>query len=984
MNLPDGKGVFLLSTLRECGLPIPLVVITGQEDEESAVSALKAGANDYVVKRSNYLAHLPAALKTALDRYRTEKSRHAKPLRILYGDSNVVDVNLTKAHFMAHAPFILLHTVGSAQEILDRFTEAYEKGNGDAAKEAPSYDAIVLDYRLPDMSALELLKVLRNVFQTDIPTIIISGEASQEIAVQALRLGADDYIPKNKGYLYQLPNAIENAFNRTQVEHERAALKASEEHFRRLIENSSDLIMVSDSNAIVRYCSPSIRRILGFEPEEIIGRLSAEYIHPDDVPTLQAKFHHVITNPGVTFGPETVRFSHKDGSWRHMEAFATSTPEPTGGIAVIINSRDITERKEAEDALLNSQIRLAEAMELAQVVHWEGDPKDDVFIFNDSFYAFLGTTAEAEGGYRMRTADYAARFLLPEDAHLVATSKEIMADIQEPFAQVENRIVRRDGQVRHIVTRARHIKDRSGSTIHIFGTNQDITERKKMEDTIQESETKYRGLVENSLVGVFIIQDGLFRFVNKRLCEIYGYTHEELTTNVPSLDFVHPDDRERVQEVMAHMLATQSPTELAHKVIRKDGGSVHVKTFVSSILYEGRPAAAGTMIDTTREENLATQLRQAQKMEAIGTLAGGIAHDFNNILTALTGYASLLKMEVEAGGTVRPNYIDAILSTSMKASNLTQSLLAFARQQPIALASVKINTMIKGTEKLLKRLLTEDITLKTVTSPDEMTILADPTQIDQILINLAVNARDAMVMGGTLTVKTEMVQLSSPFIEIHGLPGPGQYALLSVGDTGTGMDEATKEHIFEPFFTTKDLGKGTGLGLSTVYGIVKQHNGCITVQSEKNVGTTFQLYFPLTNTDEAKEKPSASPIIGGKEILLVAEDNDAVRSLMTTILTRYGYTVIEAIDGQDAIERFNTNSNIALLLLDSVMPKKNGRQAYDEITATHPGTKVIFTSGYTKDVILDKGIEERRFDFITKPVAPEALLRKVREVLDRN
>ena len=846
MNLPDGNGISLAAFLRERGLSLPLVVITGLGDEDSAVSALRAGASDYVVKRDDYLVHLPGTLEMALRRHQTERARHASPLHVIYGEDDGQVFAATRKHFNLYASYVLLEPARSGREILERLSLAAMDRDGGKDKAGQPCDVLLLDYQLADMTAIELLKEVRGVRRLDMPIVVISGEGNQEIAVQALRLGADDYLAKNRGYLYQLPNVLENAFNRVQVERERAALKASEEYFRTLIENASDLILVVDADTIARYCSPSLERILGYKPEAFIGKDPAEHIHPEDVGETLERTAEIIRHPGVTFGPFFIRLRHKDGTWRHTEAFAKSAGSPGQG-RVIINSRDITERR-------------------------------------------------------------------------------------------------------------------------------------KMEEALQESEAKYRGLVESSLVGVFVVHDGSFQFVNQRLCEIYGYPCDELVGRAV-IDFVHPDDHGIITD-MRHQIDQQGRVEGEFRVVRKDGKAVEVKVLVSPLSYRGCLATAGTMIDITRERVLEHQLHHAQKMEALGTMAGGIAHDFNNILTALTGYGSLLKMAIDQGTPVRAAHVEAMLAAALKGASLNQSLLDFARQQPISLHPLNLNELVAGTEKLLKRLLTEDIAFRTELSPEEMTVLADHTQIDQILFNLAVNARDAMPTGGTISLETAVVEVDGLFAEAYGLAKPGRYARLSITDTGMGMDEATSNHIFEPFFTTKEAGKGTGLGLSTVYGIVKQHDGCITVSSEKNIGTTFRIYLPLAAWERA-EKQAPIQAVGGTETLLLAEDDEAVRELMTTVLSEHGYTVIKAVDGDEAVALFNTHHPIDLLILDSVMPRKNGRQAYDDISSVRPGIKVIFTSGYTKDVVLDKGIEEKQFDFIAKPVSIETLLRTVREVLDR-
>jgi PAS domain S-box-containing protein len=427
---------------------------------------------------------------------------------------------------------------------------------------------------------------------------------------------------------------------------------------------------------------------------------------------------------------------------------------------------------------------------------------------------------------------------------------------------------------------------------------------------------------------------------------------------------------------------------------RKDGSTLWVHASVTPIALdeEGRLIGSFAMYTdiTSRKQAeeekalLESQLVQSQKMEAIGTLAGGVAHDFNNILTAIIGFASVLRMDMNDSDP-KIGYIQQILTSANKAANLTQSLLAFSRKQRINLKRQRLNDVIEQTTKLLKRLLTEDIEMKVELSDQNPAILADATQIDQILINLTTNARDAMPRGGTLRIETGVVTLDEEFIALHGYGETGQYALLSVSDTGTGMDENTREHIFEPFFTTKEVGKGTGLGLSSVYGIVRQHNGYIAVDSAINRGATFQIYFPLVRWKEERTSPEASEAQGGSEIILVAEDDRGVRTLITDVLHRYGYTTIEATDGQDALQKFMDNRNVIdLIIIDVVMPKMNGKEVYEEIRSVKPNIKTLFVSGYTRDVIIDKGVEDTMVDFIKKPIALQEFLKKVREILGKD
>jgi len=383
---------------------------------------------------------------------------------------------------------------------------------------------------------------------------------------------------------------------------------------------------------------------------------------------------------------------------------------------------------------------------------------------------------------------------------------------------------------------------------------------------------------------------------------------------------------------------------------------------------------------------LEEQLIQAHKMEAIGRLAGGIAHDFNNILTTIMGYGSLLRHSVPEDDESR-EYVDQILMSSERAALLTRSLLAFSRKQVISPNPSDLNRIIRKIKALLVRVIGEDIELKTDLTAEDLTVMADTNQIEQILMNLAVNARDAMPNGGTLTIRTKVIRLEKEFLNTDAHATPGLYASIEVEDTGQGMDEDIRERIFEPFFTTKGVGKGTGLGLAITYGIIKQHNGYIDASSGLRQGTTITIYLPLIHKKvketEVETLPSP-PTRGGTETILLAEDNHEARKITKKILEGVGYKIIEATDGQEAIDTFMTHrDNIQLLLLDVIMPKKSGKEAYDEIRKVKPDIRSLFMSGYTADFIHSKGVLEDGLNFLYKPVPLDKLLRSVREILDK-
>jgi signal transduction histidine kinase/ActR/RegA family two-component response regulator len=384
-------------------------------------------------------------------------------------------------------------------------------------------------------------------------------------------------------------------------------------------------------------------------------------------------------------------------------------------------------------------------------------------------------------------------------------------------------------------------------------------------------------------------------------------------------------------------------------------------------------------------KKLEQQLRQAQKMEAVGQLAGGIAHDFNNILSVVLGYGELLKDHLPSNDSSSAQYVSFIVSAAEKGANLTQNLLTFSRNQMITTKPVDLNETVKDVVKFLDRVIGEGVQLKTVLYDSDLTVMADKSQIEQVLINICINARDAMPKGGKLTIETTVITVDEDFAKMHLFEEKGRYALISLSDTGIGMDEKTRERIFDPFFTTKDLGRGTGLGLFVVYGIIRQHNGYINVYSEPDKGSTFKIYLPLIEqlVEEQTMEFKAQPR-GGTETLLLAEDDKDVRDLVRHMLEKGGYEVLQATNGKEALRVFSENKdNISLVILDVIMPILNGKEVYRALRKIAPGINVVFISGYTADILTERELLETGLDVIPKPVSSPALLNKVRTALDR-
>jgi PAS domain S-box-containing protein len=595
---------------------------------------------------------------------------------------------------------------------------------------AKPYDVAVLDYWL---GARDGLTLLRDVRQRGVDTaaIVLTGRGAEDVAVEAMKAGAADYLSKTNLTVESLERAVRHAValraGQQQRRQAEAALRASEERFRALVENSSDALLLIDAEARVTYIAPSSTRHLGWRPDQMVGRSFFDFLHPDDREMIGARMAEMLETPGNLVTAE-VRFLHADGSWRIMEGAGVNHIGDSSVGAIVVNVRDITDRRRLEE-----------------------------------------------------------------------------------------------------------------------------------------------------------------------------------------------------------------------------------------------------------------QLRQAQKMEAVGQLAGGVAHDFNNLLTAILGYCNLMLDDIPREDPLRAD-LEEIQSAGERAAALTRQLLAFSRRQMLQPQLVDINTIVQQLEKLLRRLISEDVELVTVLAPELHTVRVDPAAIEQILVNLAVNARDAMPVGGRLTIESANVELDEAYAIAHATVRPGRYVMLAVSDTGQGMDEATRLRVFEPFFTTKEQGKGTGLGLATVYGMVKQSGGYIWVYSELGRGTVFKVYLP-----PAEQRTSAQTEHAGRrhtndahgwETVLLVEDEDAVRALAREVLRRHGYVVLEARHGVDALRVAERHrDDIHLMVTDVVMPHMSGRDLAERLSTVRPKMKVLFMSGYTDHAVMHRDLTPGTA-FIQKPFTPEAFARKVRSVLD--
>jgi len=501
----------------------------------------------------------------------------------------------------------------------------------------------------------------------------------------------------------------------------------------------------------------------------------------------------------------------------------------------------------------------------------------------------------------------------------------------------------------------------------------------------RQAEEAFINLVNAAHIGIYIIQDGYFKVINQPSFEgITGYRQEDLLGQ-KAIFLVAPEYREQVRQQAKSRLQSNDRRPYEYEIITKRGERRWILETVTSSYYAGRRATLGYWMDITERKRLEQQVQQAAKLEAIGLLAGGIAHDFNNLLAAISGYSELTLLKA---GQEHPltQYAEEIKNLTKRGAALTSQLLAYGRRQVMQPEILNLNHILKAMQPMFSRLLGEDIAILSYLAPDLQTVQIDPAQIEQVIMNLVANARDAMPSGGSLIIETANVYLDEAYAATHIEVTPGPYVMLSISDSGVGMDAAIKDRIFEPFFTTKELGRGTGLGLASVYGIVKQNHGHIRVYSEPGQGSTFKIYLPICAQGDTSKAtaPQAAPVLTGYETILVVEDNQDVRQTIGQLLGRFGYQVLTASCPAEAIELSRRHvESIHLLLTDVVLPQMNGRQLAEELISGHPEMKVLFMSGYTANAIVHQGLLDQKVDFLTKPFRLEDLLAKIREVLAR-
>jgi two-component system, cell cycle sensor histidine kinase and response regulator CckA len=720
LRLPDGTGLELLSEIRSRGWPFAVVVVTGSGDEDSVVAALRAGADDYLTKRDDYLTRLPQVFATALTRVRTETERRAHLLRILYVEHKSADISLTRFHLGQHAPHLLLEVVESAEDALQRLPAT-------SATTCP-FDLLLVDYRLPGLNGLELMKIVREERHLDVPVVLITGQGDEQLATQALRLGAADYLVKRPGYLFKLPFALENVCHRARLERDEAALRASEARTRRLseiIESTPDFVGMFDAQGQAFYVNRGGRQMTGLTDDEDVSHLRIEDLHPPEV--------------AARISAQALPTADHDGSW-------------------------------------------------------------------------------------------------------------------------------------------------SGETI---------------------------------------------------VCTRDGRA-------VPGL-----------QVIVAH---------------KKSGDRVE---FYSTIIRE-----------ISVRKKLEAQLLRTQRLESVGRLANGIAHDLNNILAPMLIATPMLRNAVRDSPSSK--IVDIIDSSAKRGAAIIRQLLTFSRGVEGRRAPLQLKALVREMELIMAETFPKNIRVQVATPADTWLVTSDPTQLHQVMMNLCVNARDAMPRGGTLTLGLENITLDPA--SAATLPGaqPGRYVTLSVTDTGTGIAPEHLDKIYDPFFTTKEIGRGTGLGLSTVLGIAKSHQGFIHVESELGQGTRFQVFLPACTVADEAPVPVAQDALppGQGELVLVVDDEENVRQMMCQILDAFGYHVIDFNDATAALDWYKLHGQeAAAVITDMMMPGMDGAVFLRELRRLNPQVRVIAASGNQQESPAADDVAAEVKAILTKPFTVEMLLQALQRVL---
>jgi two-component system cell cycle sensor histidine kinase/response regulator CckA len=753
------------------------------------------------------------------------------------------------------------------------------------------------------------------------------------------------------------------------------ALRASETRYRRLFEAARDGILILDATTgEITAVNPFLADLLGYSRHDILGKKLWELGPFQEIKRGKVAFKELQSQEYIRY--DDLRLETGDGRWIDVE-FVSNTYVTDTEKVIQCSIRDITERKLMERAQQNSDERYLALFEYAREGILIADRQSNYIDANPAICRMLGYSRGELIG--LHAADIVA---VSEIAHIEPALAQI---INSPAYQREWQFRRKDGSLFAAEVVATAIPD--GNLVAMI---RDVTDRHRADTVLERTEGRMLFALQNAHVGIWDMDyvSGVLQW-SQVMEEQYGLQPGTFGGTFDAFaQRLHPDDRASVVDAIRHATETGSDFAVLHRIIRPDGNVRWLSGAGRTFLDErGQPLrAVGISQDVTERHVLEGQFQQAQKMEAVGRLAGGVAHDFNNLLTVILGFCELLLAGV-ADDDPRRSDMTEIQKAATRAAALTSQLLAFSRKQIIEPAVLDLNIIIGDMRPMLGRLIREDVKILLGLPPRLGCVKADRGQVEQVVVNLAVNAQDAMPNGGTLTIETANVELDEHYAAFHAGVNPGPYVVLTVTDSGVGMPDEVLQHLFEPFFTTKGEGKGTGLGLATVHGIAARNGGSVNVYSEVGRGSSFKVYFPQVGVAAVPVATPAPPPASVRarasgETVLVVEDAPALRELTKRLLETHGYTVVVAANAREAMRIFDENASIDILLTDVVMPGLSGPELTKELTARRPGLKVIYMSGYTDEAIVQHGVLLPGIAFLHKPFTSIVLSRKIRDVLD--
>ena len=878
-----------------------------------------------------------------------------KPVRILLVEDSSDDVVLFRHVLAAALPQVPAHLAHA-----NTITSALEQ------LQQAAYDVIFLDYQLGVETGLELLGEMRRRGM-ETPAVFLTGHGDEQLAVQAMKCGACDYLPKSKLDPSTLQRALRFALSlqehQGRLKQAQTELRAREQRFRALVENAFDATVLMNAEGMILWASNSCPRVLGLAAAELLGANGFELLNGENPRQARRLWRDLLRHPGQ---PLPVEFRYQNKTLREIEGVGTNWLHEPAVAAVVFNLRDVTERRLAEAAAQAERRRLHNVLEVLPVMVCLLTPDHYVRFANRCFREHFG---ESQGRrcyeYLFHRSDPC-----PECQSFIPLQTRAPHHWEWPAP---------NGNCYDIYDFP--FTDTDGSPL-ILEMDMNVTGRRRAEEELH----KLSSAVEQAADSVVITDcQGRIEYVNPAFERLTGYSRDEAMGQNPRLLKSGTQDAQFYQDMWRTILAGEVYRGVL--VNRKKNG----ERFYDSKTITPVHDSAGRIThfisndrDITERRKLEEQLAQVQKMDAIGQLAGGVAHDFNNLLMVISSYAELMMDALEPGSPLR-HHGDEILKASRRAAGLTRQLLTFSRKQVQTLRVLDLNRVLQEICQTLPRLIGEDMQFSLQLAQELWPVKADPVQVEQIVMNLATNARDAMPHGGQFRIETRNVELDDAYCRTQPDATPGDHILLAVSDSGSGIDPAILPHIFEPFFTTKEKGKGTGLGLATIYGIVKQSGGHITVQSEVAAGTTFKVFLPRARaaTASLESAPRTAQQLCGSETVLLVEDEDALRESEREYLEQRGYTVLAAANGPAALElAADCGREVQLLVTDVVMPGMSGSQLGEKLVAQRPGLKVLYVSGYAENTVMQHGLAELGSRFLHKPFTLKALAGKIREVLD--